>query len=165
MRIDVIHDDRRIALDVPEGTSAGTISIDGIESEAGWSRIGDHDYTLVLDGRVFDLSVSFHGDVCTVTGRGGAVELRISDPRRLESAPEVETGAAGLAQVRAEMPGKVVRVLVRPGDSVAFGQGLVVLEAMKMQNEIAAPKTGVVREVAAVEGKAVAAGDLLVSLE
>jgi pyruvate carboxylase subunit B len=63
------------------------------------------------------------------------------------------------------MPGKVVRILVDVGDSVNFDQGLLVLEAMKMQNEIRAPKSGVVKEIGVVEGKAVNSGDLLVSLE
>jgi biotin carboxyl carrier protein len=60
------------------------------------------------------------------------------------------------------MPGKVVRLLVNPGDKVEAGQGLVVVEAMKMQNEIRSPKNGTVEKVVATEGQAVNAGDVLV---
>jgi biotin carboxyl carrier protein len=67
--------------------------------------------------------------------------------------------------VKAAMPGRVVRLLVAEGDRVIPGQGLVVLEAMKMQNEIAASREGVVRRLTAQEGKVVAAGELLCVLE
>jgi pyruvate carboxylase subunit B len=165
MKLELFHGERRIAVELPEDSGAGTVWVDGIATAASWTRIDGRGYSLVVDGRVFDLSVAFSGDSCTVAGRGGAVELRIVDPRHLESAHEVEPGGAGIVRIRSEMPGKVVRVLVRPGDTVAFGQGLLVLEAMKMQNEITAPRRGTVREVAAVEGRAVASGEFLVSLE
>ncbi len=60
------------------------------------------------------------------------------------------------------MPGKIVRVLVRPGDAVVAKQGLVVVEAMKMENELRAARAGRVREVAVTEGQSVEAGALLV---
>jgi biotin carboxyl carrier protein len=63
------------------------------------------------------------------------------------------------------MPGKVVRVLVREGDSVEAGQGLLVVEAMKMQNEIRSPKNGKVEKLLAKEGLAVNAGDVLAWVE
>ncbi len=63
------------------------------------------------------------------------------------------------------MPGKVVRVLVAEGDSVEAGAGLVVVEAMKMQNELKAPKSGVVVAVKAQPGATVAMGDMLVAIE
>jgi biotin carboxyl carrier protein len=63
------------------------------------------------------------------------------------------------------MPGKVVRVLVKPGETVAAGQGLLVVEAMKMQNEMRAPKAGRVVAVPAGEGATVAAGAVLATIE
>jgi hypothetical protein len=68
----------------------------------------------------------------------------------------------GPQRIDAPMPGKVVRVLVRQGDAVAEGQGLVVVEAMKMENELKSPKAGTVRELHAVEGAAVESGAKLV---
>jgi pyruvate carboxylase subunit B len=76
-----------------------------------------------------------------------------------------EEGPAGLLRMRAEMPGKIVRVLVREGESVAYDQGLLVLEAMKMQNEIRAPKSGTIKEVAVTGGITVNTGDFLLSIE
>ena len=74
-------------------------------------------------------------------------------------------GGGGPQHVTAPMPGKVVRVLVAPGDAVVPKQGLVVVEAMKMENELKAARAGVVKDVKAVEGTSVEAGAVLVIVE
>jgi biotin carboxyl carrier protein len=63
------------------------------------------------------------------------------------------------------MPGKVVKLLVKPGDAVKAGDGVIVVEAMKMENELKAPAPGTVKEIRVAEGKAVAAGEVLVVIE
>jgi biotin carboxyl carrier protein len=73
--------------------------------------------------------------------------------------------AAGTQQVLAPMPGKVVKILVKPGDEVKARQGLVVVEAMKMENELRSPKDGRVSDVLVAEGASVEAGRLLVVVE
>ena len=88
---------------------------------------------------------------------------------RKRGAPEPgvahEGETSGVHQILAPMPGRIVRVLVAPGDEVAARQGLVVVEAMKMENELRAPRAARVREVHASEGASVEAGRLLVVLE
>jgi biotin carboxyl carrier protein len=84
----------------------------------------------------------------------------VFDPRAWRgrhSAAEAE----GRQQIVAPMPGKIVRVLVREGELVEAGQGLLVVEAMKMQNEIRSPKSGTVERVLAQEGQPVNAGEIL----
>ena len=71
----------------------------------------------------------------------------------------------GKKKIVAPMPGKVVRVLVKEGAEVEAGQGVVVVEAMKMQNELKSPKQGTVQKVIAVEGANVNAGDVLLIVE
>jgi biotin carboxyl carrier protein len=73
--------------------------------------------------------------------------------------------AAGERRVSAPMPGRIVRVLVRAGDTVAAGQPLVVVEAMKMENELKSPKAGRVKEVSVGEGMSIEAGRLLVVVD
>ena len=73
--------------------------------------------------------------------------------------------ASGQAKIAAPMPGRIVRLLVAVGDAVEAGQGIVVVEAMKMQNEMKAPRAGTVKAIKTTEGAAVAAGDVLVVLE
>jgi biotin carboxyl carrier protein len=68
---------------------------------------------------------------------------------------------AGPQKVKAPMPGKIVRILVAEKDEVKAGQGIIVMEAMKMQNEMKSPKDGIVEKILAAEGSAVNAGDTL----
>jgi biotin carboxyl carrier protein len=91
------------------------------------------------------------------------VELR--DPRSLHSRRAEGDKAAGVKKIVAPMPGKVVRILVSQGAEVKSGQGVIVVEAMKMQNELKSPKQGVVQKIAVAEGAAVNAGELLVIVE
>jgi biotin carboxyl carrier protein len=115
--------------------------------------------------------------VAQVDGRGGklAVELRrpgrdavivaaeVSDARRAAiAAPGRAAKAAAPATVRSPIPGRLIKMLVKVGDEVARGQTLVVLEAMKMENELAAPRAGRIAEVRCAEGAAVEAGQELV---
>jgi acetyl/propionyl-CoA carboxylase alpha subunit len=125
----------------------------------------DGHYSIILDGAVFDWRVDLDGDSCSIVGRDGNYTLRIIDPRRMAHAKDVAEGQEGLQRITADMPGKVVRVLVEKDETVNYDQGLLVLEAMKMQNEIRAPKNGTVKEIGVTEGMAVNSGDFLVSLE
>jgi biotin carboxyl carrier protein len=130
-----------------------------------WVKLAYGHYSLILDGNVLDVLVNIDHESCVVTSRAGTFSFGVVDPRRSESTQRTEEGPVGVERLCAEMPGKIVRVLVQEGDTVAFDQSLVVLEAMKMQNEIRAPKNGVVKEVAAVAGNAVSTGDFLLSVE
>ena len=105
-----------------------------------------------------------HPDRLVVVIDGYRFEAEVRDPRRW-SPQSAGRGHDGIQTIAAPMPGKVVRVLVAAGDSVAPGQGLVVVEAMKMQNELKAPRTGRVLSVAVREGATVAAGEPLVTIE
>lgn len=89
----------------------------------------------------------------------------VVDRQRHARGGQRTAGGAGQQRVKAPMPGRVLRVLVKPGDTVALRQGLVVIEAMKMENELTAPKAGTVAEVAVTEGMSVEAGRLLVVIE
>ena len=72
---------------------------------------------------------------------------------------------SGLQEVRALMPGKVVKLLVSVGDEVEAGAGVVVVEAMKMQNEMRAPKSGRVKRIHKAEGSTVGPGEALLEIE
>ena len=145
--------------------SVRRVTLDGEEVPNDWVRLADGHYSLIVGGRVFDFIIELSEDTCTVTGRDGCQTMRIFDARRLMRNREIEFGQSGLQRLKADMPGKVVRVLVGEGDSVALDQGLLVLEAMKMQNEIRAPKSGIVREIGVTSGTAVNTGQFLVSIE
>ena len=117
-------------------------------------------YSIVRQGRSFVARVA--GSRVDIDGRTFEVTLR--DPRAM-TRRGADAGGSGRQSIKAPMPGKVVRVLVAAGDTVEAGQGLVVVEAMKMQNELKSPKAGTVIKVSAETGATVSPGDVLVIVE
>jgi biotin carboxyl carrier protein len=120
-------------------------------------------YSVLVEGRSFEARVirTEAGMGLELDGRCFTAEVR--DPRDRGQKPAAALGS-GRQNVAAPMPGKVIRVLVREGDAVEVGQGLVVVEAMKMQNEMKALRDGNVVEVRVQDGETVSAGDVLVVL-
>jgi biotin carboxyl carrier protein len=157
--------DRKMAVEVKGAGNGSRATVDGREFPLDWIRLPDGSFSLILDGRVYDFIVELSEDACAVIGRAGTQTVHIADARRLPARREPDAGPAGLRRLKADMPGKVVRVLVKEGDTVTIDQGLLVLEAMKMQNEIRAPKSGVIREVRVAPGMAVGTNEFLLSLE
>lgn len=92
-----------------------------------------------------------------------AYEVR--DPRSLGARRAKAAAHDGPKKIKAPMPGKVVRILATEGTHVEAGQGVVVIEAMKMQNEMKSPKSGVVKKILAAEGATVNAGDALAEID
>jgi biotin carboxyl carrier protein len=118
-------------------------------------------YSILVAGRAFEARIvpGVEGLLVRCAGREFFVEVR--DPRAWRGPRSGVLASQGRQQVIAPMPGKVVRVLAAAGETVEAGQGLIVVEAMKMQNEIRAPKSGIVERVFVSEGQAVAAGEPL----
>ena len=126
-------------------------------------------YLLTLEGRVYECRVEPDAQAGTGTSRvevrQKVYEISLSDPKRLRTALAGGASASGRAIIKAPMPGKVVRVLTEVGAQVEAGDGLVVVEAMKMQNEMKSPKAGTVVELHARTGATVNAGEVLVDVE
>jgi len=122
-------------------------------------RIGDLAYEIKSEHVAGDARNGWH---LSVGSARFACEVR--DPRALRSRARTADDH-GPKKLTAPMPGKVVRVLVREGDAVEAGAGVLVVEAMKMQNEIKSPKKGTVQKMLAAEGVAVNAGDVLAIVE
>jgi acetyl/propionyl-CoA carboxylase alpha subunit len=163
--LEIGNADHRVTVEVASASGVRRVSMDGRDIPYDWVRLANGHYSLIIGGRVYDFLIEFSNGDCSVIGRGHSYALRVEDARRRLWTREVEEGQSGLQRLSADMPGKVVRVLVKAGDSVAYDQGLLVLEAMKMQNEIRAPKSGTVKEVAASPGKVVSTGEFLLSIE
>jgi biotin carboxyl carrier protein len=120
-------------------------------------------YSVLLEGRSYEVRAiaARTGLQLDVDGRRFTAEVRDPRDRGQRSAAALGTGRQNII---APMPGKVIRVLVREGDAVEVSQGLVVVEAMKMQNEMKASRAGQVVEVRVCDGDTVSAGDTLVVL-
>ncbi len=126
-------------------------------------------YVLVNDGHVFECRVeSNHSHPGTVDVHVGTrlYSVAIADPKRLRAGQGAGAHSAdGAAQIMAPMPGKVVRILVEQGAQVEAGESIMVVEAMKMQNEMKSPRAGIVIEIRAIDGATVNAGDVLAVIE
>ena len=111
-----------------------------------------------------DVSITAQDDTYIVSLDGRPISVEIEDPRTaLRKA--AQHGQSGEVELRAPMPGKVVKVLIPEGAEVHANQGVLVIEAMKMQNEIKSPKTGKLKRLTVQEAAAVNAGDLLAVVE
>jgi biotin carboxyl carrier protein len=121
-------------------------------------------YSVLMDGRIYDARVEETPAGLVVVIDGHRFEIEVHDPRRRARGARARAGE-GVQTIAAPMPGKVVRVLVAPGAAVESGQGLVVVEAMKMQNEMKAPRAGRILAVPVREGATVSAGEVLATME
>ena len=137
---------------------------DNSEQEASVLRVEPDLYSVLAGGRSLEVRLerNVEGTFAVVAGRRYRVEA--VDPRRW-SPKRCGTHVEGRTEVVAPMPGKVVRALVREGDKVEAGQGIVVVEAMKMQNEMKAARSGRVTSLTAAEGASVNAGDVLAVID
>ena len=119
-------------------------------------------FSVLLAGRSLEVYVTpSSGGQLQLQTRGREFVAEVIDPRSWRGRRHSAAEAEGRQQIVAPMPGKVVRLLVNVGDAVDVGQGLLVVEAMKMQNEIRSPKGGTVERVLVAEGQAVNAGEVL----
>ena len=134
-------------------------------------ELASGEYLLISGSNIYKCRVSARGGAVAagqslaVVLRGRNYEVAVIDPRRLRSGQSAGTHHAGAAEIVSPMPGKIVRVLVQAGDKVEAGAGIIVVEAMKMQNEMKAPKAGIVVSINAEEGATVNAGDVLAVVE
>jgi biotin carboxyl carrier protein len=141
------------------------LRFDGHEFAADLRRVGATSFSVIVDSRCFDLEVVRDGGEVIVASREGRARIAISDGLARPGRRAVSPRQAGKAEVKAMMPGKVVAVLVSPGDEVAAGQGVVTVEAMKMENELKSPTSGKVAEVRVSAGTNVEKGNVLVIIE
>ena len=141
--------------------NSGTVSTGDRQINLDSIRLSNHCYSLLIDGKSFDISVHDVNGACQVLVNGKPFEVVLRDPKRLRKASSSAEDPAGPMPVLAPMPGKVVKLLVQVGATVQEGQGVVVVEAMKMQNELKAPKSGVVEKILVEENQPVDAGESL----
>ena len=157
-----------IAIDVSILANGGLqASVDGrlVDVDVALAAAGQQ-LVVRVDGKVVDLCVQGQPPEFFVAARGVRRRVRVDSDRTFaETRTAAWTGAGGPSVVRSPMPGRVVRVLVAPGDSVRINQPLAVLEAMKMENEVRAASAGVIAEVHAIAGSTVEANAKLVTME
>jgi len=168
MRYTAQIDDRTFTIDITEGPGRLELSVDGKPVDADWEWLGsDNDMSLLIDGRSYDLNIEpqngqlriYHNGerfLCTVQ------DERLAELRRLAG----DTGVTdGKSEIKAPMPGLILKVFAEPGAEVAKGDRLLIIEAMKMENELKSPRDGIIKAIHCTEQQAVEQGKVLLVLE
>jgi biotin carboxyl carrier protein len=166
----------KLQAQIGETSSDLDIRIDG---EKVFARVDDREYELEASevepgvyllkntGRIYQAYVSDidAGGNAKVTVCGQTIDVTIFDPKRLRSSQSDHSHGDGRAEIKTAMSGKVVRIMAEIGQTVEKGVGVIVVEAMKMQNELRSLKDGVVKEIRTSEGATVNAGEVLIVIE
>lgn len=142
--------------------------VDDREYELEASQPEPNVYLLKHNGRVYEFYVDGAaklGQSQIVSSRSRDYDVTLIDPKRLRGSSALAGSADGLAEIKSMMPGKVVRLIASVGEAVEKGDPILIVEAMKMQNDLKAPKAGVVKEIRVSEGSTVSAGDVLAVIE
>ncbi len=165
MKFEAQHAGRTVPVEVAHAGGRFTITIDGEAIAVDARQTSEGVWSLLLDGPSHVANVTEQDDVYQVDVEGERYPIRVEE----ESRYIIRTRGAGGGErgqiLKAPMPGKVVLVEVTVGQTVAVGDGLIVLEAMKMENQIKAAVAGTVKEIRAQAGQAVNPGDVLVVIE
>jgi biotin carboxyl carrier protein len=143
-------------------TSRTEFSLDGQGVAADVVELESGVFSVLLGGAVFEVRVVTAESGVRIAIDGHEYFVEYEDPRQWRRSGSGPVGAQGRQNITAPMPGKIVQLLVKKGDKVEQGQGLLIIEAMKMQNEIKSPKEGTVEKVAVAESQPVNAGEVLV---
>lgn len=163
-QFETLIDHQWVAMSLEGSTSGYTLRLPHRLLKVDAVILAEGSYTLLLDGSSFDVTVQRSLTHYSVTVNGVPFEVALRDPRQFRHQTGAGEDLDGPASVTAPMPGKLVRLIVAEGDSVKEGQGVAVVEAMKMQNELKAPKSGTVEKVCVVEGQAVDAAEVLLTI-
>jgi len=148
------------------GEGVYEITIDGKTVHVDAVKSGPTVYSIIEDGKQFEAMVDEKGAHGFDVLVGGTLfHLEAVDERTQLLAGAVANVAVGKQSVEAEMPGKVLKVSAAVGDEVTAGQGILIIEAMKMENEIQSPVDGIITELVATEGQTVEAGTPLFTVE
>ena len=174
MKYEVLIDERSYQIELERTASGYACKVDGEPFPLDVVTTAPNTLSILHQGRSFEVMREVMrevtGEVTRESSSTGEMHLRVGtqhfraevrDPRSLRSRRAHSAATAGPARICAPMPGKVIRLLAAEGDLVEAGQSLIVVEAMKMQNEIQSTKPGKVTKIAVREASAVNAGDLL----
>ncbi|HEY6337361.1 MAG TPA: biotin/lipoyl-containing protein [Candidatus Sulfotelmatobacter sp.] len=164
MVYDVTIDGRSYRLELERADGRWSCRLDGRDVEVDAVLARPDLLSLRIGNQAYEIKSEHIGNDWHLWVGSGRFLCEVRDPRALRNRIRAADDR-GPKKLTAPMPGKVVRVLVREGDTIEAGGGVLVVEAMKMQNEIKSPKKGTVRKMLATEGIAVNAGDVLAIVE
>jgi biotin carboxyl carrier protein len=162
---DILIDGKSHRLELNQVESSWHCRLDGEDVHVDAVLARPNVISLIIDGVAYEVKRELTPTDTHIWVKSARFAAEVRDPRSLRSRRGKGAGTEGPQKLVAPMPGKIVRVLAHPGDAVEAGQGLIVIEAMKMQNELKSPKKGTVGQILAKEGATVTAGEVLAIVE
>lgn len=166
MTYDVIINGNTHRVELTKGEKTWLCKVDNTMMEVDAAFTARDVVSILLSGKAYEIKRerALSGETHMIVG-SARYSSEVRDPRSLKTRRSQAGAGEGPQKLMAPMPGKVVRILVSEKDEVEAGQGVIVVEAMKMQNELKSPKKGVVSKVIAAEGTTVNAGDPLMVID
>jgi biotin carboxyl carrier protein len=166
MTYDVVVDGKTHRLELTRGETTWTCKIDDRTMNVDAALTARDVLSVLVGGKAYEIKreCSLRGELHMVIG-SARYAVDVQDPRSLRTRRAAASSEAGPQKLTAAMPGKIVRILVSEKDEVKAGQAVLVMEAMKMQNEMKSPKDGRVQRIMTAEGSTVNAGDTLAIIE
>lgn len=166
MTYDVMVDGKTHRLELTRGESTWLCKVDGETIEVDAATTARDVLSILVGGKAYEVKRerSLQGELHMVIG-SARYAVEVQDPRSLRTRRAAAGSEAGPQKLIAPMPGKIVRISVAEKDEVKAGQGIIVMEAMKMQNELKSPKDGKVMKIMTSEGSTVNPGDTLAVIE
>ncbi len=166
MTYDIVVDGKTHRLEVTRGEHTWHCTLDGELTEVDVVTTARDVLSLLIGNKQYEVKRerSLRGELHMVIG-SARYAVDVQDPRSLRTRLAAGRTEAGPQKLMAAMPGKIVRILVKEKDEVKAGQAVLVMEAMKMQNEMKSPKDGRVQKILVAEGSTVNAGDTLAVIE
>lgn len=168
MKLKAELNDENHEIDLQQNGSQIVAEINGRTYQLEADEVEPNVYLFKHENKIYQVFVSpgkTSNEASQVSIGANNFEIKLTDPKRLRSGAGASGAAGGTAEIKTAMPGKVVRVLAEQGAEIKQGEGVIIVEAMKMQNEMKAPKDGIVKEIRAAEGATVNAGDVLAIIE
>jgi biotin carboxyl carrier protein len=165
MTYEIVVGEKQHRLELNKGENGFLCKLDGEEIQVDAVMPRRDVLSIVIEGQAYEVKREQGREDLHLWVKSARYPVQLRDPRSLRSRRAGAGEAAGPRKMTAPMPGKVVRILVEEGATVEAGQGVVVVEAMKMQNELKSPKNGTVQKITTKEGATVNAGDVLAIIE
>ena len=165
MTYEISIDGKSYRLDLNKEDGRWKCALDGEPVEVDAVIARPNVMSVIIGGQAFEVKRERTATDMHFWVKSARFAVDVRDPRSLRSRRAKGGGVEGPQKLLAPMPGKIVRIIVPAGTEVEAGQGVLVIEAMKMQNELKSPKKGVVKQVLAGEGQSVTAGDVLAIVE
>jgi biotin carboxyl carrier protein len=162
VRYSISIDEKMFDVEISEVEGRWRCRLNGRDANVDFVQVNARRASILLNGKSYEIRREDSG---TVSVDDRHYNVSVEDPRSWQGRRRKELLQAGPQRLSSSMPGKVVRVLAREGDAIESGKGIIVVEAMKMQNEIKSVKAGTLRKLLVREGANVNAGEILAIVE